>query len=293
MNKKISKLGLGTSNIASLGKSLPYNKAKRLFDLAFDMNVSTIDTSDTYGSGDAERLIGKIIEGKRNNIFVISKVGYPYITLPKSMSPLNQFGKKILQGLKFKKRFKKEYILSGIEKSLKRLNINHLDAYLLHDLSIKDIFVHKDECFEALYLIKKKGLSRFIGISSNDHEALSFTIKNTNVDLIQTKMDFKKKNSSLLVEAKNKGLKIIVNSIFNQTLDHSLDIKVNELLKNFHINEKYKKTILITYCLLQKNIDCALFGTTNMEHLNLIGKGYEKYKVNFSELFAKLENLFK
>ena len=105
-------------------------------------------------------------------------------------------------------------------------------------------------------------------------------------------MDFKKKNSSLLVEAKNKELKIIVNSIFNQTLDHSLNIKVNELLKSFHIDEKNKKTILITYCLLQKNIDCALFGTTNMEHLNLIGKGYEKYKVNFSELFTQLENIF-
>jgi len=153
MNKKISKLGLGTSNIASLGKSLPYNKAKRLFDLAFDMNVSTIDTSDTYGSGDAERLIGKIIEDKRNNIFIISKVGYPYITLPKSMSPLNQFGKKILQGLKFKKRFKKKYIFG---QQLVKLNLrfNPIDFKTIlksHEYLIKKINKLKIGNFQKKY----------------------------------------------------------------------------------------------------------------------------------------------
>ena len=44
--------------------------------------------------------------------------------------------------------------------------------------------------------------------------------------------------------------------------------------------------------LLQKNIDCALFGTTNLEHLNLIGNNYKQYKDNFSELFVKLESMF-
>ena len=292
MDKKLSKLGLGTSNIASLGKSLSFKKAKRLFDLALDINISTIDTSDTYGSGDAERLIGKIIKDKRKDIFIISKVGYPYIGLPEFLSPLNQFGKKLLQGLKFKKRFRKKYILSGVEKSLKRLNINYLDAYLLHDLSIYDISIYNDECFEALYMIKKKGLSRFVGISSNDHKAINFVIENINIDLLQTKMVFKKRNESFLDKAKNKGLNIIVNSIFNQNIDNNFNTNIKKLLNDFNIPEKNKNSILITYCLLQKNIDCALFGTTNLEHLNLIGNNYKQYKDNFSELFVKLESMF-
>ena len=292
MDKKISKLGLGTGNIASFGRSLSFKKAKRLFDLALDNHICTIDTSDTYGSGDAERLVGKIIKDKRNDVFIISKVGYPYVALPEIMSPFNQFGKKILQSLKFKKKFNKEYILSSIEKSLKRLNIDHLDAYLFHDLSMKDINENKDECFEALYLIKKKGLSELIGISSNDPLSLNFTIENIDIDLIQTKMLFQKNNRSYFIEAKNKGLKIIVNSVYNQTIDHNINLKINELLKSFQIDEEDKKIILITFYLLKERIDCALFGTTNLEHLNLIANKFEKYKLNSSELFAKLENLF-
>ena len=129
MKNNFTKLGLGTSTIASLGKSLSYVHAKKLFDIALDYNIRTIDTSDTYGSGDAEKLIGKIVKDKRNNFFIISKVGYRYLSLPNFFFPLNQIGKKILQNFKSKKCFKKEYILSGIEKSLKRLKIENLDCF--------------------------------------------------------------------------------------------------------------------------------------------------------------------
>ena len=63
-------------------------------------------------------------------------------------------------------------------------------------------------------------------------------------------------------------------------------------MKSFQIDEEDKKIILITFYLLKERIDCALFGTTNLEHLNLIANKFEKYKLNSSELFAKLENLF-
>ena len=156
MNNSFTKLGLGTSTIASFGRSLSYIQAKKLFDAALNFNIRTIDTSDTYGSGDAERLIGKIIKKKRNDFFIISKAGHQYLSLPEILSPLNQIGKKILQGIRVNKCFKKEYILSSIEKSLKRLNIDYLDAFLLHDPLLEDFSRYNDESCEALYLIKKK-----------------------------------------------------------------------------------------------------------------------------------------
>ena len=93
MDNSFGKLGLGTSTIASFGRSLAYIRAKKLFDTALDFNIRTIDTSDVYGSGDAERLIGKIIKEKRNDFFIISKAGYQYLSLPGILSPLNQIGK--------------------------------------------------------------------------------------------------------------------------------------------------------------------------------------------------------
>ena len=86
MYNNFTQLGLGTSTIASYGRSLSLNDAKKLFDTAFDYNIRTIDTSDTYGSGDTERLIGKVIKNKRNNSFIISKVGVPYLSLPAILS---------------------------------------------------------------------------------------------------------------------------------------------------------------------------------------------------------------
>ena len=104
MFDNFSELGLGTSNLASFGRALSFKKAKNLIDQAIDAEIKTFDTADTYASGDTERLIGKIIQNKRDKIFIISKVGLPYIDLPEFLSPLNQFGKKILQTLNMKKK---------------------------------------------------------------------------------------------------------------------------------------------------------------------------------------------
>ena len=93
----ISPLGIGTSQIASLGRGINHSEAKRLFDTALDYQVTTIDTADTYGSGDSERMIGKAIQAKRSDFYVITKAGFPHVHLPGFLSPLNQIGKKVLQ----------------------------------------------------------------------------------------------------------------------------------------------------------------------------------------------------
>ncbi len=292
MKDNLTPLGLGTSTIASLGSSLSFNSARNLFDAALDLNIRTVDTSNTYGSGDAERLIGKVIKHKRNNYFITSKVGLPYLSLPKFLSPLNQIGKKIFQNLIIKKCYKKEYILNNIEKSLRRLKINNLDGYLLHNMLLKDFYEYKDECFEALYLIKKKGLSKFVGISSNDYELFNKNLENINIDLVQTNMIFKKKNTELLGELKKRGNKLIVNSIFSKKIDANLDFKINQIIEKFGIPRDDKKSILINYCIKKNEVDCALFRTTNINHLKIIGKSYFKYEGNFSELFNELDHLF-
>jgi pyridoxine 4-dehydrogenase len=292
MYNNLTQLGLGTSTLASYGRSLSLNDAKKLFDTAFDHNIRTIDTSDTYGSGDTERLIGKVIKNKRNNSFIISKVGVPYLSLPAILSPLNQIGKKCLQVLKIKKCYKKEYILEGIEKSLKRLNIENLDAYLLHDMQLNDFYTYKDECFEALYQIKRKGLSNLVGISSDNFGLLKDVIKNVDLDLIQINMLFEKERHLLLDNLKSSKYKLIVNSIFSKKINNNLDIKINQVIEKFNIPKEDKKKILINYCIFQRKIDCALFRTTNINHLIMIGESLLKYKNNFSKLFKEIDNLF-
>ena len=292
MFENFSELGLGTSNLASFGRALSFKKAKNLIDQAIDAEIKTFDTADAYASGDTERLIGRIIQNKRDKIFIISKVGLPYIDFPEFLSPLNQFGKKILQTINIKKNYSSKYILSNIKKSLRRLNTEYLDAYLLHDFTISDNLEYKDECFEALYKIKKQGLSKYIGVSSNDKQTLNFSIKNGNIDIIQTKIDFSNSFEESFKEIKDYNYKLIVNSIFRQKLNDNKMIKFNSLLKNFQIPKEDKNLVLLAYCLQKNNVSCAIFGTKNLSHLYQIAKGYKNYKYYQKELFEKLNEIF-
>ena len=71
-----------------------------------DLGMTHIDTAEMYGSGDAETLIAKAIAGRRDEVFLVSKV------LPSHAS--------------------KRGTLAACEKSLARLQTDRLDCYLLH-----------------------------------------------------------------------------------------------------------------------------------------------------------------
>ena len=104
-------------------------------------------------------------------------------------------------------------------------------------------------------------------------------------------MIFKKKND-LFNKLRSKKIKTIVNSIFSKKIEVNLDYRIDKLLEKFEISKENKKIILITYCVIKKNIDCALFSTNNINHLKLVNKGFENYKNNFTELFNNLDSLF-
>jgi diketogulonate reductase-like aldo/keto reductase len=71
-----------------------------------DLGMTHIDTAELYGAGAAETLIGSAIEGRRDDVFLVSKV------LPSNAS--------------------KRGTLAACEKSLARLKTDRLDCYLLH-----------------------------------------------------------------------------------------------------------------------------------------------------------------
>lgn len=71
-----------------------------------DLGLTLIDTAEMYGDGGAERVVGQAIAGRRDEVFLVSKV-----------YPQNAGGQKAL---------------TACENSLRRLKTDHLDLYLLH-----------------------------------------------------------------------------------------------------------------------------------------------------------------
>jgi len=81
---EISRVGIGTAPIGSTPEWRVYwgpqdeDEAIRAIRTALDLGVNWIDTAPFYGWGRAERIVGKAIRGRRDEVFIFTKCG----TLP-------------------------------------------------------------------------------------------------------------------------------------------------------------------------------------------------------------------
>jgi diketogulonate reductase-like aldo/keto reductase len=97
-------LGQGTWGLAE--QLHPHNQEVAALQLGIDLGMTLIDTAELYGSGATERLVGEAITGRRDSVFLVSKV------LPHHAD--------------------KAGTVAACEKSLQRLRTDRLDLYLLH-----------------------------------------------------------------------------------------------------------------------------------------------------------------
>ena len=69
---KISKITLGTNNF---GSQVPESICSKIIIKAFDLGVNSIDTANIYTQGRLEEIIGRTIQGRRDDFVVATKVG--------------------------------------------------------------------------------------------------------------------------------------------------------------------------------------------------------------------------
>jgi aldehyde reductase len=106
--------------------------------LGLDLGATLIDTAEMYGDGRAEQLVGEAITGRRDEVFLVSKV------LPQNAT--------------------RRGTVSACEKSLKRLKTDRLDLYLLHWRG----GVPFAETLAALAALQSAGKIRHYGVSNLD-----------------------------------------------------------------------------------------------------------------------------
>ena len=114
---------------------------------AVNNGITLFDTADLYDKGANEQLLGSALKGKRNDVLITTKVGNRW--------------KEDGSGWDWMPR--KDYILKAIDESLKRLQTDHIDLYLLHGGTIEDPI---DEVIEAFERLTDLGKIRAYGISS-------------------------------------------------------------------------------------------------------------------------------
>ena len=136
-DKKVPRLGQGTWNMGRRGK---WESDKKALGLGIELGMSLIDTAEMYGA--AEDLVGEVTAPMRDDIFLVSKV-----------SPQNA---------------SRRGVAKACERSLKKLQTDRLDLYLLHWPSSYPI-VDTIEAFEEL---RAEGKILRWGVSNFDCEEM-------------------------------------------------------------------------------------------------------------------------
>jgi aryl-alcohol dehydrogenase-like predicted oxidoreductase len=147
---RVSCLSLGTMTFGGRGVfgkvgATQSTEARRQVDLCLDAGVNLIDTADVYSDGLSEEIVGEAIRGRRDRLLVATKVRM-------SMgSGANSAG------------LSRQHLIEGCEASLRRLGVDHIDLYQVHEW---DGQTPVEETLEALDLLVRSGKVRYVGCSN-------------------------------------------------------------------------------------------------------------------------------
>lgn len=138
------KFGMTGHQVSVVGQGSWYldeahrHEAVAALQCGIDAGMTHLDTAEMYGSGAAEAVVGKAIRGRRDEVFLVSKV------LPSNAS--------------------KAGAIKACERSLRKLGTDRLDVYLLHWRGS----VPLEETFEAFEALQQAGKIRAYGVSNFD-----------------------------------------------------------------------------------------------------------------------------
>lgn len=149
LDRKVSVIGFGVWTVASDWWGVKDDELrKRLLIKAADEGINFFDTADVYGDGYGEEILKKVF-GKRLQDFVMAtKVGY------------NFYDYKRDGHREHPQDFSENYIRKALENSLRRLGVETIDLYQLHNPKLHHI---KDEVIELLEKLKEEGKIRAYG----------------------------------------------------------------------------------------------------------------------------------
>jgi aryl-alcohol dehydrogenase-like predicted oxidoreductase len=141
----VSAVGLGCMSLSGVYGPAEDAVSEDLIRHAIDKGVDHFDSSDMYGWGHNEQVLGKALKGRRDGVIVATKFG-------QTQRPGQPNG---VNG-------RPEYVVEACEASLKRLGLDVIDLYYQHRV---DPSVPVEETVGAMAQLVKQGKVRFLGMS--------------------------------------------------------------------------------------------------------------------------------
>lgn len=142
---KVSAMGLGCMSLSGVYGASDDNASIALIHAAIDRGVNFLDSSDAYGKGHNEQVIGKALAGRRDGVVLATKFG----------NLGGGGGGKVADG-------RPEFVISSCEASLKRLGVDVIDLYYQHRV---DPEVPIEDTVGAMAKLVQQGKVRALGLS--------------------------------------------------------------------------------------------------------------------------------
>ncbi len=220
---KVSEIGFGTWGLGGNSYGLVDDRvSQEALRLALDLGITFYDTSDLYGNGHSEEILGRVFGDCRGEVVIASKVG----TLPHT-------------GFEMPQDFSAQHIRAGVDTSLRRLSTEYIDLYQLHSPPME--LSNWDEVISTMESLRQEGKIRAWGVSARSPSDAKVVIEQYRCKVIQVNfnlIDQRAADSGLLDLCRRNDVGVIVRTplcfgFLSGRLTGSEDFKVGDHRANW------------------------------------------------------------
>ena len=209
---QVSEIGFGAWAIGGDAHGNSYGPTRdeeslRAIQTALDLGCTFFDTADCYGYGHSEELLGQALKGRRDRVVLATKGGSDFYHQPPRLN------------------FTEDYLISAVEKSLKRLGVDAIDLYQLHNPPFS--LIERGRLFEPLEKLQTQGKIRFYGISIHEPAEGLLALKNGRPAVIQVVYNYLRRDAA--------------EELFPRAIAEGVAIIAREPLANGFLTGKYTK----------------------------------------------------
>ncbi|UII22115.1 aldo/keto reductase [Fulvivirga ligni] len=305
---EISEISLGTWQVGGKwGSKFDNKSADQIINTAIDNGVNFIDTADVYEDGLSEQAVGRVVNSRKEKIYVASKCG-------RQIDPHTA------------ENYTPEKLVKFVEDSLKRTGLETLDLIQLH-CPPTDVF-YRPEIFETFDKLKEQGKIQNLGVSVEKVEEALKAIEYDNVATVQIIFNlFRQRPSELFFrEAERKKIGIIArvplasglltgkfssdtkfekddHRNFNRDgkafdkgetfsgIDYNLGLKAVDELKAIFPDTTNLAPIALQWILEYNPVSCIIPGASKMEHVVSNLSVYEQPSLSFDQI-SKMNDVY-
>lgn len=241
-----SVFGFGCSTIASLATRHSPVEVESTLREARASGVTFFDTADVYGQGDSERMLGKLFSHQREGVIICTKAGLtvgPVEGLIRFVKPVvnpvmrhwstARAATRQARGHQERQCFDPEYLSRRIEGSLRRLNVDWIDLFLLHNPPVD--LPQREDVLNVLTHLRKQGKLRYYGVSCRTVEDAHRWIIQPHIACLQIPVDRNNIEAAipLLQHAHARGVGVIAREVLAQgaLINGSVDDALHPLLQ--------------------------------------------------------------